>query len=100
MSLLTWNHDGDLFCALTTETGTSEGRITQYELSEARMVPAGTPSSQASPAPGPTAVTVVVHAPAEEKPAEVHFDGTQTLPFAVLQHFMAFVAPHLADTER
>jgi hypothetical protein len=99
MSLLTWDYDGDLFCALTTETGAGDGRMTHYELSEARMVPGGTPSAQASPAPGPAAVTVVVYAPEEEKPAEVYFDATQTLPFAVLQHFIALVASHLASTE-
>jgi hypothetical protein len=52
----------------------------------------------ASPAPGTTAVTVLVYAPEEEKPAEVYFDATQTLPFAVLQDFVALVASHLART--
>ncbi|MER6443688.1 hypothetical protein [Streptomyces venezuelae] len=99
MSLLTWEYDGDLFCALTTETGTRGGRTTHFELSEARMVAGGTPSSPASPAPGPTAVTVVVYAPEEEKSAEVYFDETQTLPFAVLQHFVATVAARLSSTE-
>ncbi|MER6161435.1 hypothetical protein ABT147_38900 [Streptomyces sp. NPDC001868] len=98
MSLLTWDYDGDLFCALTTETGAGEGRTTHFELSEARMVPGRAPSMPASPAPGPTAVTVLVYAPEEEKPAEVYFDATQTLPFAVLQHFVALVASRLAST--
>ncbi|MFS0696301.1 hypothetical protein [Streptomyces nitrosporeus] len=98
MSLLTWDYDGDLFCALTTETGASEGRMTHFELSEARMVPGGASSVPASPAPGPTAVTVVVYAPEEEKLAEVYFDATQTLPFAVLQHFVTLVASRLAST--
>lgn len=99
MSLLTWDYDGDLFCALTTETGADEGRMTHYELSEARMVPGGAPSMSASPAPGPAAVTVLVYAPEEEKPAEVYFDATQTLPFAVLQHFVELIASRLASTE-
>ncbi|WP_030721685.1 hypothetical protein [Streptomyces sp. NRRL S-237] len=98
MPLLIWDYDGDLFCALTTETGTREGRTTHFELSEARMVPGGTPSVPASPAPGPTAVTVVVYAPEEEKPAEAYFDATRTLPFAVLQQFVALVASRLAST--
>ncbi|MFE2053792.1 hypothetical protein ACFXAS_35680 [Streptomyces sp. NPDC059459] len=99
MSLLTWDYDGDLFCVLTTETGTGEGRMTHFELSEARLVLGGASSMPASPAPGPTAVTVVCYAPEEEKPAEVYFDATQTLPFAVVQHFVAFVASRLASTE-
>lgn len=98
MSLLTWDYDGDLYCALTTETGAGEGRTIHFELSEARMVPGGAPSLPASPAPGPAAVTVVVYAPEEEKPAEVSFDDTQTLPFAVLQHFVATVTSRLANT--
>ncbi|MGW3952431.1 hypothetical protein ACWEKM_16235 [Streptomyces sp. NPDC004752] len=98
MSLLTWDYDGDLYCALTTETGAGEGRTTQFELSEARIVPGGAPALPASPAPGPAAVTVVAYAPEEEKPAEVFFDETQTLPFAVLQHFVAIVASRLAST--
>ncbi|MFF2957229.1 hypothetical protein ACFVVU_38565 [Kitasatospora sp. NPDC057965] len=98
MSLLTWDHDGDLYCALTTETGTGEGRTTHFELSEARIVASGSPAVPASPAPGPTAVTVVVYAPEEEKPAEVFFDGMQTLPFTVLQHFVATVAAQLPGT--
>ncbi|WP_406465040.1 hypothetical protein OH768_53855 [Streptomyces sp. NBC_01622] len=98
MSLLTWDYDGDLFCALTTETGAGEGRMTHFELSEARMVPGRSSSLPASPVPGPTAVTVLVYAPEEEKPAEVYFDATQTLPFAVLQHFVALVASRLAST--
>ncbi|MFI2206732.1 hypothetical protein ACH47Z_39635 [Streptomyces sp. NPDC020192] len=92
MSLRTWDYDGDLYCSLTTKTGAGEGLTTHFELSEARMVPGGTPSMPASPAPGPAAVTVVVYAPEEEKPAEVFFDETQTLPFAVLQHFVTIVA--------
>ncbi|ROR37404.1 hypothetical protein EDD39_5544 [Kitasatospora cineracea] len=52
----------------------------------------------ASPAPGPTAVTVVVYAAEEEKPPEVYFDATQTLPFAALQHFVALVASRLDST--
>ncbi|MFC1407428.1 MULTISPECIES: hypothetical protein [Streptacidiphilus] len=95
MSLLTWDYEGELFCALTTVTGTAEGRMTHFELSEARMVPGGAPSVPASPAPGPTAVTVLVYAPEDEKPAEVYFDTMQTLPFAVLQHFVALVASRL-----
>ncbi|MFJ3659329.1 hypothetical protein ACIPPM_02550 [Streptomyces sp. NPDC090119] len=98
MSLLTWDYDGDLFCALTTETGATEGRMTHFELSEARMVPGGASSVPASPAPGPTTVTVLVYAAEEEKPAEVYFDGNQTLPFAVLQHFVALVASRLEST--
>ncbi|MFJ9714181.1 hypothetical protein [Streptomyces sp. NPDC101234] len=98
ISLLTWDYDGDLYCALTTETGTGEGRTIHFELSEARMVLGGAPSMPASPAPGPTAVTVVVYALEEEKPAEVFFDNTQTLPFAVLQHFVATVTSRLAST--
>ncbi|MFF0554188.1 hypothetical protein ACFYUL_35050 [Streptomyces sp. NPDC004311] len=98
MSLLTWEYEGDLFCAHTTKTGTTENRTTHYELSEARTVPAGAPSAPASPTPGPTAVTVLVYAPAEEKPPEVSFDTTQTLPFAVLQHFMTLVASHMEST--
>ncbi|WP_031525898.1 hypothetical protein [Streptomyces sp. NRRL F-5123] len=73
MSLLTWDYDGDLFCALTT-MGADEGR-THIELSEARMVPGGASSTPASPAPGPTVATVLVYAPEEEKPAEVSFDA-------------------------
>lgn len=98
MPLLTWDYDGDLFCALTTETGAGEGRMTHFELSEARMVPGRTSSMPTSPAPGPTAVTVLVYAPEEEKPAEVYFDVTQTLPFAVLQHFVALVASRMENT--
>lgn len=99
MSLLTWDYDGDLFCALTTVTGADEDRMTHFELSEARMVPGGVSSTSASPAPGPTAVTVVVSTPEEQKPAEVYFDATQTVPFAVLHHFVALVASRLASTE-
>ncbi|WP_420078051.1 hypothetical protein ACN6AT_01120 [Streptomyces sp. JL4002] len=99
MSLLTWEYEGDLFCALTTETGTTENRTTHYELSEARAIPAGTPSAPTLPTPGPTAVTVLVHPPAENKPPEVYFDATQTLPFAVLQHFVTLVASRLESTE-
>ncbi|MET8829522.1 hypothetical protein ABZX40_26755 [Streptomyces sp. NPDC004610] len=99
MSLLTWEYDGDLYCARTTETGTAEDRTTHFELSEARMVPGGAPAMPPSPAPGPTAVTVLVYAPEEEKPAEVFFDATQTLPFAVVQRFVAIVAARLASTE-
>ncbi|GAA3885257.1 hypothetical protein GCM10022207_60740 [Streptomyces lannensis] len=98
MSLLTWDYDGGLYCALTTETGAGEDRTTYFELSEARMVPGSAPSMPASPAPGPAAVTVIVYAPEEEKPAEVFFDETQTLPFAVLQHFVATVASWLPGT--
>lgn len=98
MSLLTWDYDGDPYCALTTETGAGEGRTTHFELSEARMVPGRAPAMPASPAPGPAAVTVVAYAPEEEKPAEVFFDETQTLPFAVLQHFVAIIASRLAST--
>ncbi|MFF9483376.1 hypothetical protein [Streptomyces sp. NPDC014676] len=98
MSLLTWDYDGDLFCALTTETGAGEGRMTHFELSEARMGPGGASSTPVPPVPGPTAVTVIAYAPEEEKPAEVYFDATQTLPFAVLQHFVALVASHMAST--
>jgi hypothetical protein len=99
MPLLTWEYDGDLFCALITETGAGEGRRTHFELSEARMVPGGTSSLSASPAPGLTAVTVAVYAPEEEKPAEVYFDATQTVPFDVLQRFVALVASRLESTE-
>ncbi|MFD3456294.1 hypothetical protein ACFWVC_29485 [Streptomyces sp. NPDC058691] len=73
--------------------------MTHFELSEARVVPGGTASTPASPAPGPTAVTVIAYAPEEEKPAEVYFDAAQTLPFAVLQRFVALVASRLASTE-
>ncbi|MFD3487851.1 hypothetical protein [Streptomyces sp. NPDC058665] len=99
MSLLTWDYDGDLFCTLTTETGAGEGRMTHFELSEARMVPGGASSVSASPTPGPTVVTVLAYAPEEEKPAEVYFDATQTLPFAVLQHFVELVASQLTSAE-
>ncbi|MDG4857012.1 hypothetical protein P8605_02360 [Streptomyces sp. T-3] len=99
MSLLTWDYDGDLYCALTTETGVGEDRTIHFELSEARMVPGGDPSTPATPAPGVTAVTVLVYAPEEEKPAEVYFDTAQTLPFAVLQHFVTTVASRLLNTE-
>jgi hypothetical protein len=98
MSLLTWEYDGDLYCALTTETGAGEDLTTYFELSEARMVRGNAPSMPASPAPGPAAVTVIVHPPEEEKPAEVSFDGTQTLPFTVLQYFVATVASRLPGT--
>ncbi|WP_279638450.1 hypothetical protein [Kitasatospora cineracea] len=98
MSFLTWDCEGDLFCALTTVTGSAEDLMTHFELSEARMVPGGGPSMPASPAPGPTAVTVVVYAAEEEKPPEVYFDATQTLPFAALQHFVALVASRLDST--
>ncbi|MFE5113677.1 hypothetical protein [Streptomyces sp. NPDC056663] len=30
MSLLTWDYDGDLFCALTTGTGAGDGRLTPH----------------------------------------------------------------------
>ncbi|MFD3314226.1 hypothetical protein [Streptomyces sp. NPDC058694] len=43
-------------------------------------------------------MTVLVYAPEEEKPAEVFFDKTQTLPFAVLQHFVGIVTSRLAST--
>lgn len=33
-------------------------------------------------------MTVLVYAPEEEKPPEVYFDATQTLPVAVLQHLV------------
>lgn len=89
MSLLTWEHDGELFCALTTETGAGADRTVHFELSEARTVP------PASPAPGPAAVTVVAYAAEEDKPPVVFFDAAQTLPFAVLQHFVATVARRL-----
>lgn len=98
MSLLIWDYDGDLYCALTTETGVGEDRTIHFELSEARMVPGGNPSAPATPAPGETAVTVLVYAPEEEKPAEVYFDMTQTLPFAVLHAFIATVASQLPNT--
>ncbi|WP_143684052.1 hypothetical protein [Streptomyces diastatochromogenes] len=98
MSLVTWDYDGDLYCALSTETGAGDGRISYFELSEARMLPGGAPSVPASPAPGPTAVTVVVYAPEEQKSPMVSFDEAQTLPFAVLQHFVAIVASRLEST--
>ncbi|WP_220296832.1 hypothetical protein [Streptomyces sp. MBT84] len=41
---------------------------------------------------------VLVYAPEEEKPAEAFFDETQTLPFAVLQHFVATVPSRLSST--
>lgn len=97
MSMLTWDYDGDLFCALTTDIDVADLQTTHYELSEARNVTSGSPSVPASPAPGPTAVTVVVYAPEEEKPPMVYFDTTQSLPFAVLQHFVAVVSERLPD---
>ncbi|MET8632603.1 hypothetical protein [Streptomyces sp. NPDC004680] len=36
--------------------------------------------------------------PEEEKLAELLFDETQALPFALLQHFVAIVASRLAST--
>ncbi|MGW2883428.1 hypothetical protein ACWDBP_46240 [Streptomyces sp. NPDC001233] len=98
MSLMTWDYNGDLYCVLSTETGAGDGRVCHFELSEARVVPGGVPSVPASPAPGPTAVTVVVYAPEEEKPPMVFFDEAHTLPFAVLQHFVAIVASQLGGT--
>lgn len=97
MSVLNWDYDGDLYCVLTTETGMGDTRTTHFELSEARIVPSGSPSVPASPAPGQTAVTVVVYAPEENKPPVVFFDATQTLPFAVLQHFVATVSERLPE---
>lgn len=44
-------------------------------------------------------MTVVVYTPEEQKPAEVYFDATQTVPFAVLHHFVALVVSRLASTE-
>lgn len=96
MSLVTWEFDDGLFCASATETGLGADRTTYFELSEARTVP-GTASVPASPAPGPAAVTVVVYAPEEEKPADVCFDGTQTLPFVVLQRFVEIVAARTGE---
>ncbi|MFI5593237.1 hypothetical protein ACIA5G_49885 [Amycolatopsis sp. NPDC051758] len=91
MSLVTWEFDGCLYCTSTIETGQGEDRTTYFELSEARTVP-GSASMPASPAPGPTAATVIVYAPEEEKSADVFFDGAETLPFVVLQHFVEIVA--------
>lgn len=99
MSLVTWAYDGDPYCALIAETGADEDRTTHFEFNEARMVPGGTPSMPASPAPGAAAVTVVGYAHEEEKPAEVFFGETQTLPFAVLQHFVTIVTSRLASAE-
>ena len=96
MSLVTWEFDGCLYCALATETGVGEDRTTYFELSEARMVP-GAAAMPAAPAPGPAAVTVVVFAPEEEKPADVFFDETKTLPFVVLQHFVEIVASRAGE---
>ncbi|MEU7785030.1 hypothetical protein [Amycolatopsis sp. NPDC049159] len=93
---MTWEFDGGLYCAAATETGVGEDRTTYFELSEARTVPASA-AMPASPAPGPTAVTVVVYAPEEEKPADVFFDGEQTLPFVVLQHFVEIVASQAGE---
>lgn len=42
-------------------------------------------------------MTVVVYAPEEEKPADVFFDGEQTLPFVVLQHFVEIVASQAGE---
>lgn len=40
----------------------------------------------------------LTYAPGEKQPTEVFFDGTQTLPFAVLQQLMAIVAAQLVST--
>ncbi|MFD7729118.1 hypothetical protein ACFV6F_01865 [Kitasatospora phosalacinea] len=95
MSLTTWSHDGDLYCALFTETGVDGSRVGHFELSEARLVPSGSPAVPDSPAPGPTAVTVVVRALEPEDQPVVFFGDGPTLPFAVLQHFVAVVAARL-----
>ncbi|QKW23595.1 hypothetical protein HUT16_34900 [Kitasatospora sp. NA04385] len=94
MSLTTWSHEGDLYCSLFTETGVDGNRIGHFELSEARLVPSGTPSVPDSPAPGPTAVTVVVQDLREALPTAFFSDG-HTVPFAVLQRFVAMVAARL-----
>ncbi|WP_033217849.1 hypothetical protein [Kitasatospora phosalacinea] len=94
MSLTTWSHDGDLYCALFTETGVASGRVRHFELSEARLVPSGTPAVPDSPAPGPTAVAVVAQELAEGPPTAFFSDG-HTVPFAVLQHFVTMVAARL-----
>lgn len=41
---------------------------------------------------------MVVYAPEMEKPPQVYFDKTQSLPFAVLEHFVTIVAARLAST--
>lgn len=95
MSLVSWEFDGELYCAQSTEVRDCAGQTTYYELSEARLVPGDSASASASPASGPAAVTAIVYEPEEEKPPMVFFDADQTLPFAVLQHFVTFVAAEL-----
>ncbi|MFD0567642.1 hypothetical protein ACFQ2M_41020 [Kitasatospora saccharophila] len=95
MSLTTWSHDGGLYCALFTETGVDGSRLGHFELSAARLVPSGIPSVPDSPAPGPTALTVVAPALDPGDQPVVFFGDGPTLPFAVLQHFVAMVAARL-----
>lgn len=92
MAMVTWEFDDDIYCMLTTHDLFGDERVTYHELSEARTVPApaGDPGP-GTPAPGPTAVTVKIHPPAEGKPPTVYFDGHQTIPFAVLKHFTDLV---------
>jgi hypothetical protein len=95
--MVTWEHDGETYCVLTSDVGTGEGRVTCYELSEARWVLASGPGDR-SPVAGPAVVTVTVYAPEEDKPPVVRFDGPQEVSLAVLQHFMALIASELKPT--
>ncbi|MFG1953578.1 hypothetical protein [Micromonospora sp. NPDC048830] len=92
MPMVTWEYDGAVYCAMSTEVVTGEGPITAHELSEARLIPPASAAATASPAPGPAAVTVVAYDPEEEKPPMVSFDAGEAVPFAVLRHFVALVA--------
>ncbi|KAB2345924.1 hypothetical protein [Actinomadura rudentiformis] len=67
MTLTTWEHDGDHWCMLVTLN--AEGRY--FELSEARAMTAMAEDGVLMP--GPTAVTVHVYTPAEEKPSMASF---------------------------
>jgi hypothetical protein len=97
MALETWDHDGDRFCMQSTYVEGDEAWY--FELSEARPAPAVRTGSthHDDVLPGLTAVTVIAHDPAVEKPPYVFFDGAQEIPFDVLKHFTALVATALAD---
>lgn len=89
MAMATWEFDDGIYCALTTYDGFGEDQVIYHELSEARVIPASAASSDtATAAPGPTAVTVKIYSPEEGKPPSVYFDSHQTIPFAVLKHFI------------
>jgi hypothetical protein len=102
MTTVKWELDEGIFCALSTTVSESHGQVACHELSEARSLPPPPPlppppevAVAAVLLPGPTAVTVKVYEPDDEKPPSVHFDRQQEVPFAALQRFVSLVAATL-----